>query len=272
MPVTRDPRLPLSCFIVAWNEADRIAPVIESVRGWVDEVVVVDSGSTDGTQALAESLGARVIHHDWPGFGPQKRYAEDRCRNDWLLNLDADEVMTGELVGEIIALFADGPPPHPFYRFRLKLVYPGDSRPRLWADYHNYVRLYDRRAGRFADSLVHDTVETRGVRPVQLSGDAWHHSYRSFGFLVEKLNSYSDLQAKSIRKQSRLLLTLRLPFEFPFAFFKYYVLRRHITGGRKGFAFAMINSFFRFLRLVKLLEATGAARRAQAKMSGSERP
>ncbi|WP_436641405.1 glycosyltransferase family 2 protein [Microbaculum sp. FT89] len=261
MSVTNDRRLPLSCFIIAVNEADRIGPVIESVIGWVDEVVVVDSGSTDGTQDLAAKLGARVIHHDWPGFGPQKRYGEDQCRNDWVLNLDADEVMSEALIREIRTLFEHGTPPHPFYRFRLRLVYPGDTRPRLWADYHNYVRLYDRRAGRFADSLVHDTVQTGGVTPIQLRGDAWHYSYRSFGFLVEKLNSYSDLQAKSIKKQSRMALTLRLPFEFPLAFVKYYLFRRHITGGRKGFAFAMINSFFRFLRIVKLLDAMDATRK-----------
>ncbi|MEJ8573338.1 glycosyltransferase family 2 protein [Microbaculum marinum] len=257
MAVTRQSPVPLSCFIIAMNEADRIAPVIESVRGWVDEIVVIDSGSTDGTQAIAEKLGARVIHHDWPGYGPQKRYGEEQCRHDWLLNLDADEVLSDDLCREIISLFDGGAPPHPFYRFRIELVYPGDTRPRLWADYHNYVRLYDRRAGRFAESLVHDTVQTGHVGPVQLRGSAWHYSYRSFSYLVEKLNSYGDLQAKSIRKQSRLALTLRLPFEFPFAFFKYYVVRRHFTGGRKGFTFAMINSFFRFLRVAKLLEASG---------------
>ncbi len=261
MPASLERRLPLSCFIIAVNEADRIAPVIESVVGWVDEVVVIDSGSTDGTQDLAEKLGARVIHHAWPGFGPQKRYGEDQCRNDWVLNLDADEVMSEELIREIIALFAEGPPAHPFYRFRLRLVYPGDTRPRLWADFHNYVRLYDRRAGRFADSLVHDNVQTGDIKPIQLHCDAWHYSYRSFGFLVEKLNSYSDLQAKSIIKQNRAALLVRLPFEFPLAFVKYYLFRRHITGGRKGFAFAMINSFFRFLRIVKLLDALDARRK-----------
>jgi len=256
MTVTRDTPVPLSCFIIAFNEADRIGPVIESVRGWVDEVVVIDSGSTDATRDIATDLGARIVHHDWPGYGPQKRYGEDQCAHDWVLNLDADEVLSDELCREIIALFEGGTPPEPFYRFRIKLVYPGDERPRLWADFHNYVRLYDRRAGRFSESPVHDTVQTGDVKPVQLHGAAWHYSYRSFSYLVDKLNYYGDLQAKSIRKESRLALTLRLPFEFPLAFFKYYFVRRHFTGGRKGFTFAMINSFFRFLRIVKLLEAS----------------
>ncbi len=256
MPVTLDRKLPLSCFIIAMNEADRISPVIESVIGWVDEVIVVDSGSVDGTQELAASLGARVIHHDWPGFGPQKRFGEDQCRNDWLLNLDADEVPTEELCREIVALFGDGVPPHPFYCFKTEMVYPGDERPRLWADYHDFIRLYDRRAGRFSESPVHDTVQPGSVEPRHLKGTAWHFSYRSFSFLVEKLNYYSDLQSVNIHKPSRRALMMRLPFEFPLSFLKYYILRRHITGGAKGFSFAMINAFARFLRLVKLIEQT----------------
>src|SRR3712207_9123950 len=83
--------LPLSVFIIAHDEADRIGDTIRAVRDLTDDLLVVDSGSTDGTQAAAEALGARVIFNPWPGYGPQKRFAEDRCRHDWLLNLDADE-------------------------------------------------------------------------------------------------------------------------------------------------------------------------------------
>ena len=89
---------PLSVFIIALNEADRIGRTIAAVRSLSDDIVLVDSGSTDGTQALAESLGARVIHHDWPGYGQQKRFAEEQCRHAWLLNIDADEVMIAATV------------------------------------------------------------------------------------------------------------------------------------------------------------------------------
>lgn len=85
-------RLPISCFIIAQNEADRIARTIQSVKSWVDEVVVVDSGSTDDTVAVAQNAHARVISQSWLGFGGQKRFAEEQCRHEWVLNLDADEV------------------------------------------------------------------------------------------------------------------------------------------------------------------------------------
>ena len=104
-------RLPISCFIIAKDEADRIGRTIESVQPWVNEVIVVDSGSTDDTMAVAIRAGARAISNAWPGFGQQKRFAEDQCTNDWLLNIDADEVVTPELCREIEALFANGSPP-----------------------------------------------------------------------------------------------------------------------------------------------------------------
>src|SRR5436190_7234924 len=98
-------KLPVSVFIIAKNEADRIARTIRSVISWADEVVVVDSESSDHTVQVALAEGCRVMTQPWLGFGGQKRFAEEQCRNDWLLNLDADEVVTAELEQEIIALF-----------------------------------------------------------------------------------------------------------------------------------------------------------------------
>src|SRR5918998_2158533 len=111
--------LPVSVFIIAKNEADRIGDTIRAVRDLTDDLIVVDSGSTDGTQAVAETLGARVIHNAWPGYGPQKRFAEELCRHPWLLNLDADEVVPPDLAAEIRGLFMDGEPGRQAYRIRI---------------------------------------------------------------------------------------------------------------------------------------------------------
>ena len=123
-----DRRLPLSVFIIAHNEVDRIGATIRAVRGLTDDLVVVDSGSTDGTQALAAALGARVIHNPWPGYGPQKRFAEEQCRHVWLLNLDADEVVPPELVREIRGLWAAGEPRRPAWRIGIAEIFPGEGR------------------------------------------------------------------------------------------------------------------------------------------------
>lgn len=244
-------KIPVSCFIIAMNEADRIARTIDSVRDLVDEIIVVDSGSRDDTVKIAEDLGCTVLYRDWEGYGPQKRFGETACRNDLVLNLDADEVITPALAAEIRALFAQGGPKASFYRFRLLTVYPGDEKPRPFADYHNYIRLYDRRAGRFSKSAVHDLVDP-GDRPVmQLKSTAWHYSYRSLSHLIEKLNGYTDLQAATGQK-SGPLLPVRIVFEMPLTFLKYYFLQRHFTGGIRGFVFAMTIASFKVFRLAKM--------------------
>ena len=140
--------LPVSVFIIAKNEADRIGATIRAVRDLTDDLVVVDSGSTDGTQAVAEELGARVIFNAWPGYGLQKRFAEDQCRHPWLLNLDADEEVSPELRAELHALFAQGEPPCQAYGIRIAETYPGEGAPHPLAYRIAPVRLYRRDSGR----------------------------------------------------------------------------------------------------------------------------
>src|SRR5205814_1858162 len=145
---------------------------------------------------------------------PQKRYAEDCARYDWILNLDADEILTPELAREISHLMQTTDRLLQAYRFRQVTIYPGRERPRLWADYHNYVRLYDRRSVRFRQSRVHDTVDTGGCPVGQLKGRALHYSWRSLDHLCAKLEKYTDLQAKELEKPLAKLF-LRLPLEYP---------------------------------------------------------
>lgn len=254
--------MPLSCCIIAYNEGDRITRCIDAVRPIADEIVVVDSGSSDDTVAKAKAAGAKVFFHAWDGYGPQKRFAEACATHDWILNLDADEVVTPELAQEIAALMRSPETMRPAYRFRQVTVYPGRSRPRLWADYHNYVRLYDRRRVRFRESRVHDTVDT-GKHPVgRLRGIALHYSWRTPGHVRDKLESYTDLQAKELRKPP-LVILLRLPFEYPILLFRYYILRRHFTGGWLGLRIAHAIAAARFRRLLKMLRNTGHPRREQ---------
>jgi len=245
-------KLPLSCFIISKNEADRIGRTIRSVKSWVDEVVVVDSESTDNTAVVAAAEGCRVVTQPWLGFGAQKRFAEEQCRNSWVLNLDADEVITPSLRDEIVSLFANGEPPQVAYGMPLQLVYPGTERPRRWARDHWYVRLYDRRIVRFRNSCVHDTVVTSGHAVGALSAPAYHYSYRSDDDLKAKLAERMKLFAAHAGKSSGLILLARLALEFPLNFFKYYINRHHITGGLRGFKYAWTCAAFRHLKVVHM--------------------
>ena len=250
--------LQVSAFIIAKDEAHRIGATIDSLAGLVDEIVVVDSGSTDGTQELCEARGAKVIHNDWPGYGPQKRFAEDQCRHDWLLNLDADEVLSPEIIEAIRTAFASSPDADG-YTFAIRDCLPGEARPRRFAHTTKAVRLYDRRKGRYVDSLVHDRVKFSSSDPEikLLPGLVWHYSVVSFAQFVDKLNKYSTLQAEDMAARGRVPanLTLRLLFEFPLSFLKYYILRGDIMRGRRGFIHSMAYAFHRFARIAKVWEA-----------------
>jgi len=250
-------RLPLSVFIIARDEADRIARPIESVIGWVDEVIVIDSGSTDETVAVAEQLGARVIRNDWPGYGPQKRFGEDQCRNDWLLNLDADEEVTPGLAAEIKAKFADGSyADADGWRIMIRDLYAHETAPAPWAYGYHQIRLYDRCKGRFSASTVHDTVRPEeGARISNLSGIMAHRSIRSLDFQVGKYNRYSGMQVDDMRARGRKLPKSRLLTEFPVSFFKAYFVRKYRKYGWWGFILAMNYAHARFLRVAKAYEA-----------------
>ncbi len=246
-------KLPVSVFVIARNEADRIGRTLDAVS-WADQIVVVDSGSTDDTVAIAEAHGAEVTFREWEGYGPQKRFAESLCRHPWLLNVDADEVVTPELAREIEGIVAGGAAPGAF-RVRILNVYPGDDRPRWLANDYNVVRFYHAEAGSYRDHALFDRVElAEGIDPKRLRGPIHHYPFLSLHAWLEKENAYTTFQAGRARRRNRFALLLRLPFEAPLVFLKTYFLRLHITGGWKGFVFALTVGFVRMLRLAKMLE------------------
>lgn len=243
---------PLSIFIIARDEADRIGRTISAVRDLSDDIVVVDSGSTDGTQAVAERFGARVIFNPWPGYGQQKRFAEEQCRHNWMLNIDADEVVPPDLAAEIAALFARGEPAADAYKLRIAELFPGERAPHRFAYALTPVRLYRRDRGRYSPSPVHDRVELEpGAKVARLKGTIHHYSVRSLGEQMAKLNAYSDAQADDLDERGETISVLRLVGEFPGNFIKAYIGRRHALRGIYGFMTAMNFAFYRYLRAAK---------------------
>ena len=254
--MTHGGRIPVSAFIMAKDEARRIGATIDSLNELVDEVIVVEWGSRDETVAVARAHGARVIQNPWNGYGPQKRFAEDCCRQTWLLNLDADEALSPELQQNLRRLFAHGPPDRDAYRLVIRAVCPHERLPHPWAYANCPIRLYDRRRGRFSDSLVHDSVlMDEGSRVGSLRGDVYHRGMVSLDQLIAKINSYTSLQARDFVLRKRPQVSWwRLLTVFPAAFFKSFVLRRHFVWGRYGFAISMSYAFARLLRLAKIHE------------------
>ncbi len=245
----------LSIFLICKNEADRLGPTLAAISELSDDIVVVDSGSTDGTQSLASRLGVRVIHNDWPGYGPQKRFAEEQCKHLWLLNIDADEVVPPGLAEEIrqalspVADAIDG------FEVRIAEIFPGEGEPHPLAYALSPVRLYRKDRGRYVDSAVHDRVAFDAPpRLGKLKGVIHHFSVRSIGDQLAKLNDYTSQQAADLAKRGDHVPTWRLFVEFPISFFKAYVMRRHAVRGVYGFMTSMNYAFYRWLRVAKDVE------------------
>lgn len=253
-------RHPISVFIIARNEADRIPLAIRSVRDWVDEVHVIDSGSDDDTVKVSQTLGARTHFRAWTGYGPQKVYGETLCRNDWLLNIDADEEISPELRGEIEAEFAAGPR-HAAYTVPILPLYNFQERAHPLTAHHHPVRLYRRSCGGFKDSTVHDTVVVREGSTGHLRGMVNHRSFRSLTHHIDKVNSYSSAQAEDRYASGRAPSFAALLLTPPLAFLKSLLLRREILNGIDGVVVSYMYAFQRFIRLAKTRERFQLARR-----------
>ena len=247
-------RLPVSVFIIACNEADRITRCINSVRDWAAEVLVIDSGSKDPTVAIAETLGARVLFREWQGYGPQKVFGESLCGNEWVLNIDADEEIGAGLQQEIRALFADGDPACSAYRLPILPLYPFQTRGHPWTITNRPVRLFRKSCAGFSDHPVHDSVLVHTGSVGDLKQPVLHRSFRSLTHHIDKLNRYSSSQAASLFQSGRrpsLWSLLLLP---PLAFLKSYFLRREFVNGVDGIVISYMYAFQRFIRIAKARE------------------
>jgi len=253
-------KLPISVFIIAKNEADRIPTAILSVRDWVDEVHVVDSGSADDTIRVSEALGANTHSRAWTGYGPQKVHGESLCRNDWLINIDADEEISPALRDEIQALFAAGPQ-HVAYTLPILPLYNFQTRAHPWTAHHHPVRLYRKSCAGFKDSPVHDTVVVREGSIGHLRAMVNHRSFRSLTHHVDKLNFYSTAQAEDRFAKNREPSFLTLLLITPLAFLKAFILRREFMNGMDGVVVSYMYAFQRFIRLAKTRERFQLARK-----------
>ncbi|HQN07391.1 MAG TPA: glycosyltransferase family 2 protein [Thermoanaerobaculia bacterium] len=255
-------RAAVSVVFIVKDEADRLAPSLASVS-WADEVVVADTGSTDGTQELARAAGARVETVPWEGYVATRNRAIGLAANDWVLVLDADEAVTAELAAEIREAVADPKGADAFRMPRLSHLGARPIRHGVWWP-DRKLRLGRRSRGlRAAGGHVHEWIEVDGeVR--DLSRPLLHHPYRDLADAVRKNVLYARLSALERFERggrgSVLLLVLRPPLEF----LRSYVLKRGFLDGRAGVAIALLHAWYYLLRAGFLLEATEKAKLERA--------
>ena len=256
MPATRQP---LSVAIITLNAAAQLEACLRSVR-FADEIVVVDSGSSDGTQALAERYGAKVIQQDWLGFGPQKQFAIEQASHDWVLCLDADERVTPELQAGIenaLKNLSTAPRSKSLdvaafrfarrNRFLGRYLKHGEGYPD-WS-----LRLFDRRQARWSDDAVHEKVETQ-CRVGDLPGDLLHESAESLAAYLTKQNRYTTLAADMAFAAGKRAGFARIVFSPLVRFIKFYFVRQGFRDGLPGLIHIAIGCFNSFMKYSKMLE------------------
>ncbi|MGP0566022.1 MULTISPECIES: glycosyltransferase family 2 protein [unclassified Nitrospina] len=240
----------LSVILITKNEAVRIRQCLESVK-WADEIVVLDSGSTDGTPDICREYTDLVHDVDWPGFGPQKNRALDMATGDWVLSVDADEVVTDALRDEIERTLRK--PKYNGYKIPRSSHYVGRRiRHSGWTpDY--VVRLMKKGSGAFTNSLVHEKLEIAG-KVGRFKNPLIHYSFDTFEDVLDKMNRYSTYNAQMLYEQDRNSSLMEAVARGMWAFFRAYILKRGFLDGRQGFQLAVSNAEGTYYKYVKLME------------------
>ena len=248
----------LSVYLITKNEEAHLAEVLASCAG-ADEIVVVDSGSTDRTLEIARAAGAKVIYQDWLGFARQKDFALKQCRHEWVLNMDGDEVLSAGAIPLILQAIASGAAVG--YRIARDDEFMGE--PMAWSHCRPFLRVYRRdQAVWDLEKTVHEHIEVPGRHPTILGVIIHHKGYDKVTVYMDKLNRYSALKNIMWEKSGRGGSAGRVIAAFPLALFKHLFFRRMIFSGPRGFVRAMQDAFYVFLAEAMAYERT---RRSQAK-------
>jgi len=237
----------LSAIVIAKNEAAKIEACLDSLA-FCDERIVVDGGSSDATMALAEGRGARVVTHEWTGFGPQKNFALSLATGDWVLSLDADERVDPELARQITEAVAKGQADG-FEMPRLSSFCGRPMRHSGW--YPDYVlRLFRRGRARFSDDAVHERVICDG-KVARLSAPLIHHPVERLEDALSRMDRYSTAGAEMVVESGRRVSFMTGILRGWWAFIRTYVLRLGFLDGREGFLLAVANAEGTYYRYMK---------------------
>ncbi len=241
----------LSVLIVTYNEADRLPDCLASVA-FADEIVVVDSGSDDGTARIAEEAGARVLVRTFAGHADQKNWGLDQVTHRWVLIVDADERVRPELRDEIVGLLR-APGRLDGYHIRRRNTFMGKAITGCGWQRDRVLRFFDTERGRYEDRRVHEEVQIDG-RVGELGGRLDHHSYRDLDSWVAKSAGYAWLGAEEAHRRGRRYRAIDLLTRPLFRFLKEWLLQGGWRDGTEGFVLCVISAYGVFLKYTRLRE------------------
>lgn len=249
--------LKISGCVIAYNEEDCIQPCLRSLALVADELLVVDSHSTDRTHQLAAECGARVIERDWPGYRSQRQFAHQAASHDWIIMLDADEQLSPELAAEIQQLKQPGAATAAAYSIPFASRYFGKYLRFGDAGREHHVRLFDRRRAAMGGFEIHEKIVAKGSVG-SLRGRILHDSYRNLDDQAEKLTQYAALMAQHMHAAGRRGGVLQIVFNPAWRFLRAYCLRLGFLDGWRGLVMALQDANYvrqKYLRLYVLSRA-----------------
>lgn len=239
----------ISTVIITFNEESNIERCLESVAPFSDEIIVVDSHSTDRTVELARAYTSRIFAHDWLGYGKQKQLALSKASGDWVLAIDADEEVSPALREELGQLDFR----HDGYFVLRKVWYLN-----RWITHGGWypglvLRLFKREGAFYTDKIIHESVVVRGSTGI-LTSPLHHYSYRDISHHLEKINQFTTLSARQMHHSGKRAKLLKLLLSPPLEFLKVYLLKRGFLDGSAGLTIAILHSYYVFLKQAKLRE------------------
>jgi len=243
----------LSVVVITNNEERNILRCINSVKEVADEILVIDSFSTDRTTEICKNEGCSVISHSFEGYGQQKQFGVNQAQNDWILSLDADEVVTEELQKEIKTLLKQDELPHAGYSIPFSLFYLGRILRYSGTGKEFHLRLFDRNKGNFTLVKVHEGLQMKGSIG-KLNGKIIHYSYRDLFHHLQKLNTYTSQAAEDYFANGKKFSKAWIIFKFPVSFFVFYFIRLGILDGFPGLLWSFFAAFYGSLKVAKTIE------------------
>ena len=238
----------ISTIVITYNEAHNIEHCLKSVAPFSDEIIVVDSHSSDETAEIARRY-ATVFTRDWPGYGKQKQWALEKASNPWVFSIDADEKVSPSLLAEIQALRFDR---DGYYIPRQVWYLNRWIRHSGW--YPDYVlRLFRKESAVFTDKILHESAAVAG-NTTRLTNPLFHYSYRDISHHLEKMNMFTSLAAQQMHENGRRARIHQIALFPPMEFFKMYVAKRGFLDGVAGLVISSLHAFYVFLKYAKLFE------------------
>lgn len=241
---------PVSAVIITCNEEQNLYRSLPQLM-WCDEIIIVDSGSIDNTLHICKKFGCKIYHRKFDGYGSQKRFAVSLAKNKWVLCLDADEVLSDALVQEIQCCMID--PEADGYLMPLTFVFMGKKFRHGKEAWRYFLRLFNKDAGNWDDRKVHEKIILDGKQK-KLKNNILHYSYRNIAQYFSKFNKYSSYGAEIAYDQGKKKSILAVTLAVPLNFIKYYFFELNILNGLSGFYWSAFNSFYHFVKYIKIRE------------------